>query len=244
MASTSHRAAAVARLVDLALPGQVRIGVTTSGPVSWLPSGVAALDTLLGGGVPRGRISEVIGPPSSGRTSILLTLLATATRRGEVVAWVDLTDALHPESCMRAGVDLHRLLWVRPQQTADGLHCAEILLRAGGFALVALDCGAVPPGAWRMRVWPRLLQAAEQSHTALVVLAPQRIVGSPAALGLRLGTQRTFWLPGVWPLFEGFDTVANLERNKLGNVARARVRVRTASAIQLVPSTSHEHESP
>ena len=194
-----------------------------------MPSGVAALDALLDGGVPRGRISEVLGPPSSGRTSLLLTLLATTTRRGDVVAWVDLADALHPESCTQAGVDLHRLLWVRPRQTADGLRCTEVLLQAGGFALVALDCGAVPPGAWRTRVWPRLLRAAEQSHTALVVLAPQRIVGSPAALGLRLGTRRTRWLPGVWPLFEGFDTAACLERNKLGRgscsiVVRVRAR--------------------
>ena len=228
LASTSQRAAAVARLVDLALPGQIRIGTTTAEPVSRLPSGVAGLDALLGGGVPRGRISEVLGPPSSGRTSLLLTLLATATRRGDVVAWVDLADALHPESCTRAGVDLHRLLWVRPRQAADGLRCAEILLQAGGFALVALDCGGTPPGAWRTRVWPRLLRAAEQSHTALVVLAPQRIVGSPAALGLRLDTHRTRWLPGVWPLFEGFDTIAHLERNKLGwshdHAARLPVR--------------------
>ena len=228
-ASTSHRAAAVARLVDLALPGQVRLGVTTSEPVSRVPSGEAALDALLGGGVPRGRISEVLGPPSSGRTSLLLTLFATATRRGDVVAWVDLADALHPESCTRAGVDLHRLLWVRPRHTADGLRCAEILLQAGGFALVALDCGGAPPGAWRTRVWPRLLRAAEQSHTALVVLAPQPIVGSPAVLGLRLEIRRIHWLPGVWPLFEGFDTAACLERNKLGRgscsiVVRVRAR--------------------
>ena len=238
--STSHRATAVAHLVDASLPGQVRVGITTSPPVSRLPSGVAALDALLGGGVPQGRISEVLGPPSSGRTSLLLSLLATTTRRGEVVAWVDLADAMHPESCTRAGVEVCRLLWVRPRQPADGLRCTEILLQAGGFALVALDCGMAPPGVWRTRVWPRLLRAAEQSHTALVVLAPQPIVGSPATLGLRVRARRTCWLPGLWPLFEGFDTVAHLDRSKLGNTGGVHVRVRAESRIPSLSDTSHE----
>ena len=77
------------------------------------PSGVTALDATLGGGFPRGQLSELVGPRSSGRTSLLLRLIAAATARGECVALVDALDMLDVESAAAAGVDLERLLWVR-----------------------------------------------------------------------------------------------------------------------------------
>jgi len=77
------------------------------------PSGVTALDATLGGGFPRGQLSELVGLRSSGRTSLLLRLLAAATSRGECVALVDALDMLDAESAAAAGVDLDRLLWVR-----------------------------------------------------------------------------------------------------------------------------------
>jgi hypothetical protein len=75
-------------------------------------SGVAAIDGLTGG-LPRGCLTEVCGPASSGRTALLLAALAAATRRGEFCAVVDASDALDPQSVAAAGVDLERLLWVR-----------------------------------------------------------------------------------------------------------------------------------
>ena len=75
-------------------------------------SGIAALDALTGG-LPRGALSEVAGPASSGRTSLLLAALAAATGRGEACALVDGSDAFDPESAVAAGVDLGKLLWVR-----------------------------------------------------------------------------------------------------------------------------------
>src|SRR5213592_3837240 len=77
------------------------------------PSGVTALDARLGGGFPRGQLSELVGPRSSGRTSLVLQLLASATARGELVALVDALDMCDVESAAAAGVDLDRLLWVR-----------------------------------------------------------------------------------------------------------------------------------
>ena len=74
------------------------------------PSGVTTLDAALGGGFPRGQLSELVGPRSSGRTSLLLRLLAAATTRGECVACVDALDMLDVESAAAAGVDLERLL--------------------------------------------------------------------------------------------------------------------------------------
>src|SRR5580704_10520265 len=75
-------------------------------------SGIAAMDALTGG-LPRGCLTEVCGPASSGRTALLLAALATATRRGEFCAVVDASDALDPQSVAAAGMDMERLLWVR-----------------------------------------------------------------------------------------------------------------------------------
>src|SRR5206468_11573498 len=75
-------------------------------------SGIAALDTLTGG-LPRGCLTEICGPASSGRTTLLLAALAAATRRGEFCAVVDASDSLDPHSAAAAGVELDHLLWVR-----------------------------------------------------------------------------------------------------------------------------------
>jgi hypothetical protein len=78
------------------------------------PTGIAALDALTGiGGLPRSALTEICGPASSGRTSVLLSLLAQATARQEACALIDASDAFHPESAQAAGVELGRLLWVR-----------------------------------------------------------------------------------------------------------------------------------
>jgi hypothetical protein len=75
-------------------------------------SGIAAIDALTGG-LPRGCLTEICGPASSGRTSVLLAALAAATRRGEFCALIDADDALDPQSAVAAGIELNRLLWVR-----------------------------------------------------------------------------------------------------------------------------------
>jgi recombination protein RecA len=89
------------------------------------PTGVTAVDELLGGGLPIGAITEMTGPESSGRTSLALSYIARVTHEDNVCAWIDVCDALHAESAAAVGVDLSRLLWVRcgvispPKQTAN-----------------------------------------------------------------------------------------------------------------------------
>ncbi len=135
-------------------------------------TGVAPLDTRLGGGLPRGQLSELVGPRSSGRTTLLHAMLAAATARGELVALVDTLDRLDVESAEAAGIDLARLLWVRGQaisrtevgltpgwtagfsageagslleRTIDrALKAWTQVLQAGGFGLVVLDLADVP----------------------------------------------------------------------------------------------------
>jgi RecA/RadA recombinase len=76
-------------------------------------TGIPALDELLGGGLPLGAITEMVGQECSGRTSLALSFVSQMTQTGKVCAWVDVSNALHPESAAATGVDLSRLLWVR-----------------------------------------------------------------------------------------------------------------------------------
>ncbi len=99
--------AALAQRIPSALTPQPRAIRPT------VATGIAAIDDLLGGGLPVGAISEIVGPECSGRTTLALAFLASITRQGKACAWVDVSDVLHPESAAAAGVDLDRLLWVR-----------------------------------------------------------------------------------------------------------------------------------
>src|SRR5437762_9140713 len=81
--------------------------------LDYASTGHAGLDARLSGGVPRGQVSELVGPRSSGRTGLMLQMLAAATRRGELVALVDALDMFDVDSASAAGVDLERLLWIR-----------------------------------------------------------------------------------------------------------------------------------
>ncbi len=216
MRFSTTQPSAAARLADLDLPGTIHLGRTGLDPVRRLPSDVEALDSLLGGGWPRGRLSEIVGGRSSGKTSLLFACLAAATRRGESVACVDVADALHPPSLQHAGVDLRRLLWVRPPADKDAARCAELLLQAGGFGIVVLDFGDALPRAVRDTTWSRLARASEQSQAVCVVAAPARLAGSCAAVALALRPQRVVWSPGLWSLLEGLDVTALLSRNKFG----------------------------
>jgi len=225
LASTSHQASA--RALALSLPGQIRIGLTRTEPVPRLSSGVARLDALLAGGLPCGWLSELYGPLSAGKTSLALTLMATATKRGEIVACVDLPAALHPASAAVAGADLRRLLWVHPRSVTDALRCTEVLLQAGGFAMIVLDLDAPAARPLRAAIWPRLMRAAEQSHTACVVLAAHRVAGGCATLSLGLERRAACWRHGVWPLFHGVDIAVRIERNKLAPGEAKNVQLKT-----------------
>jgi len=83
------------------------------------PTGIAAVDDLLEGGLPVGALTEFVGQECSGRTSLALTFLAQMTRTGNVCAWIDVCDGLDPESAAATGIDLSRLLWVRCGVSAE-----------------------------------------------------------------------------------------------------------------------------
>ena len=116
--------------VPAALGGNTDEYVTAS-------TGVTVLDAQLGGGFPRGQISEIVGVRSSGRASVLLQLVAAATARHEIVALIDVLDMLDVASADAAGVDLGRLLWIRGQLRGGGLpNAAAALGTPGGPGVV------------------------------------------------------------------------------------------------------------
>ena len=147
-----------------------------------LSTALPELDRLLGGGLARGELVELVGERSSGRFSLLLAALAAATGIGEAAALVDLGDALQPADAESAGVALERLLWLRPSRTRQALAGAEMLVGAG-FPLIAVDLGIPPVAGGRGSggAWLRLARAAERRGAALLVSAPYRVSGAAAA---------------------------------------------------------------
>lgn len=171
-----------------------------------LPTGIEGLDHLLKGGIPRGKLVEITGDLSSGKTSLLLSILAQATEREEFIAYIDAFDALDPEGAAGLGIDLKRLLWVRcaSAEKAEGadaavnkaLQAADILTQAGGFGLIALDLQAPPPQRGvriPLHIWFRLQRAVKGSLTTMLVVARSRTVGSAASLVLALERQDSCW---------------------------------------------------
>jgi len=156
--------------------------LTTSRPLQastpGVPFDVQALDTYLHGGLPAGQLSEVVGPASSGRTTLVWQWMAAATRRGDTVALVDTFDRFDPASATACGIDLSKLLWIRGQaisktagavdpvwlpgvRTVDGpgtmvertldraLKALNLVLQSGVCPVVVLDMADVPAAALR-----------------------------------------------------------------------------------------------
>lgn len=140
------------------------------------------LDRLLDGGLARGKLVELVGGCSCGRFSLVLATLAAVTGAGEAAALVDLGDGLQPADAASAGVDLERLLWLRPRRLKEALAGAEMLI-AGGFPLAVVDLGVppVPGGRGSGGAWIRLARTAESHGTALLVSTPYRVSGPAAA---------------------------------------------------------------
>ena len=183
-----------------------------------ITTGLTILDQQLGGGLPLGHFSEVVGPRSSGRTSLLMAMLAVTTGRGELAALVDTFDMFDVESMAAAGVRLDRLLWVRgetstsafPPATAGrrqpganraierALKATNLILQAGGMSLVALDLADAPTHALRripMTTWMRLQKVLEGQQAAAVVTGTVPLSRSAGGVTLALARGSSFDSP-------------------------------------------------
>jgi len=221
--SSSQPPAASPRSVEALLrelPGLRRAPQTPGAleaPRRW-PTGLAALDRLLGGGLPGGGLSEIAGPASSGRTSLALALLTTTTRAGEAAAFVDAADAFDPTSAQAAGADLERTLWVRTRDRREALRAAHLLARARGFALILLDLTrSEDPGAPHAEDGSvlRLSRAVSGDRAALVLLGERRRAGSWAELALELRSLRPRFA-GTPPLLEALESEVEVVRRRRG----------------------------
>jgi hypothetical protein len=178
--------------------------------VETLPIGIEELDELTGG-LPRGAISEFFGPPSSGRTSIMFSMLAYATRHEEVCALIDVNDMFAPAAAAAAGIDFDRLLWIRCGGSLENaFKTADLLLHAGGFGLVILDLADIAGKDARRIIpswWYRFRRTVENRPTSIVVMSEDACTRSCAALALGLKGTPEWSQPNAEPNAEQSNVV-------------------------------------
>jgi recombination protein RecA len=118
----------------------MRLGDEGRAPVEVIPTGAIALDIALGiGGLPRGRIVEIYGPESSGKTTVALHSIASAQKAGGIAAFIDAEHALDPEYAQRLGVDIDALLVSQPDTGEQALEIADMLIRSGALDIIVID---------------------------------------------------------------------------------------------------------
>src|SRR6187549_3272 len=118
----------------------MRLGDEVRPPIEVIPTGSIALDVALGlGGLPRGRVVEIYGPESSGKTTVALHAVANAQRAGGIVAFIDAEHALDPEYAQRLGVDTDALLVSQPDSGEQALEIADMLVRSGALDIIVID---------------------------------------------------------------------------------------------------------
>ncbi len=118
----------------------MRLGDDVRAPIEVIPTGSIALDVALGiGGLPRGRVVEVYGPESSGKTTVALHAVASAQAAGGIAAFVDAEHALDPEYAKRLGVDTDALLVSQPDTGEQALEIADMLVRSGALDIIVID---------------------------------------------------------------------------------------------------------
>lgn len=172
-----------------------------------LPTGIAEVDSLLEGGLPLGSLAEITGPHCSGRSTLVSSILAGATRHGAACAYVDVADTFDPLSAAAIGINLGRLLWVRAGQTEisdkqvwasldKGLRATDLLLNAGGFRVIVLDMGDVRAEQVRrvpLASWYRYRLQAEKSQALFLLLAETPCANSCASVVLHCTEAHERW---------------------------------------------------
>src|SRR5688572_21812763 len=117
----------------------MRLGESTHQNVETFPTGAVSLDLALGGGIPKGRIIEVYGPESSGKTTLTLHAIAEVQKSGGTAAFIDAEHALDPTYAKRIGVDTENLLLSQPDNGEQALEIVETLVRSNAVDLIVVD---------------------------------------------------------------------------------------------------------
>lgn len=163
----------------------MRLGETTQQNVETFPTGSVSLDLALGGGIPRGRIIEIYGPESSGKTTLTLHAIAEVQKKGGVAAFIDAEHALDPQYAQRIGVNLENLLVSQPDNGEQALEIVESLVRSNAVDLIVVDSVAalVPQaeiegdmGDSHMGLQARLMSQALRKLTAIISKSKSTVV--------------------------------------------------------------------
>ena len=161
-----------------------------------MSTGIKEIDSIFGG-LPRGALTEIFGPPSSGRTSLMLATLARAAEDKEACALIDTSDVFDPVAAAGTEMNLDQLLWVCCGGNIEhAFKATDLLLQGGGFGLLLLDLGDVAGKDVRRIIsswWYRFRRAVENTPTALVVIASTSCVRSCAALALEMSKDADVW---------------------------------------------------
>ncbi|MCC6125529.1 MAG: recombinase RecA [Pirellulales bacterium] len=116
------------------------LGVDRSGPIDGIPTGSLSLDIALGGqGIPAGRVVEIFGPESSGKTTLALHVVASAQKKGGIAAFIDAEHALDPSWAKKLGVELESLLVSQPGSGEEAMHITEMLIRSNAVDVIVVD---------------------------------------------------------------------------------------------------------
>lgn len=224
-------------LPAVALPGarherfsdlKARLQTAPGGPATALehlvPTGVATVDALLGGGLPAGALVTLEGPRSSGRWSVVASLLAGATRCG-LGAVID-DGELYPPSLEAAGVRLDRLLVV-PARSAVGIaRAADLLLRSRVVRVLVMTVAAL-----RAAVWTRLAALAQRAGAVLVVVTtqawPELCMSATVRMAFTCERAIVRGTRGLWGTFAGFDARASVRKHKFSGSRNDDARLRS-----------------
>lgn len=216
--------ALVARLQLQYGPQAVRKAAPPAAPVARLSTTFAELDGALGGGLPRGRITEILGAATSGKATLAAKALSVAqAEQGALVAWLDLPRASDPDYLHRCGIDLSRLLVVRPRDAADALAIALHLVESGTLAALVFDAtarpgdAAAPDPATLAGSLERLAALVTQTQTAVIFLTEPR--GYTRALAyaaaVRLALRHERWITRGADV-RGYEAQVEIVKHRLG----------------------------
>ncbi|GIW65829.1 MAG: protein RecA [Candidatus Parcubacteria bacterium] len=198
--------------------------------VETISTGSPSLDLVLGvGGLPRGRIIEIFGPESSGKSTLALETIAEAQKNGGNVAFIDVEHALDPEYAKRIGVDIKKIVISQPDSGEDALNLVEKLVKSGLFDVIVVDSvAALAPkaelegeiGDHFIGLQARLLSQALRKLTALISKTKTILIflnQTRAQIGAIIGAQET--TPGGKAL--KFYSSVRIELKKIGQIKRA-----------------------
>ncbi len=221
----------------------MKLGDRPSVQVDCIPTGALALDIALGvGGVPRGRIIEIYGPESSGKTTLAQHIVAEAQKRGGIAAFIDAEHALDPEYARNLGVNVEELLISQPDTGEQALEIAEELVRSGAIDVIVIDSvAALVPKAeiekamdeQQMGLQARLMSKALRKLTAIVGKTNTTVIfinQLRQKIGVMYGNPETTtggnalkYYASVRLDIRRFDSVKNKEGEDVGNRVRVKV---------------------